>query len=64
MLKQYKRFGKKVFLVTNSLWDYTHPVMNYLEGKKTGSAKDLQWTEYFDLIIVGANKPSFMLDEK
>ena len=32
MLKEFRRAGKKVFLVTNSLWDYTQVVMNYLEG--------------------------------
>jgi hypothetical protein len=25
-----KRSGRKLFLATNSLWDYTHVVMNYL----------------------------------
>ena len=63
MLEGFKRSGKKVFLVTNSLWDYTHVVMNYLEGRKAGAQKDLEWTKYFDVIITGACKPSFLVDE-
>jgi hypothetical protein len=63
MLEQFRRFNKKVFLLTNSLWDYTQVVMNYLEGKKEGDQKDLKWVDYFDLIIVGGNKPAFMLDD-
>lgn len=30
MLNMYKAAGKKLFLATNSLWDYTHVVMNFL----------------------------------
>ena len=39
-------------------------VMNYLEGKKAGTGKDLKWAEYFDVIIVGGNKPAFLEDER
>merc|ERR1711916_67331 len=63
MLKEFRRAGKKVFLVTNSLWDYTQVVMNYLEGRKTGDSKDLDWMDYFDVIITGACKPAFLKDE-
>jgi hypothetical protein len=30
MLRQYRASGRKTFLVTNSLWDYTNVVMNFL----------------------------------
>jgi hypothetical protein len=30
MLQMYKASGRKLFLATNSLWDYTKVVMNYL----------------------------------
>jgi hypothetical protein len=63
MFDQFRNYNKKVFLLTNSYWEYTHVVMNYLEGKKTGNKKDFQWMEHFDMIIVGGNKPAFMLDE-
>lgn len=63
MLEQFKKSGKKVFLVTNSLWDYTQVVMNYLQGRKTGDTKNLEWMDYFDVIITGACKPAFLKDE-
>jgi 5' nucleotidase family len=44
--------------------DYTQVVMNYLEGKKSGEEKDMEWAKYFDVIIVGGNKPSFLEDER
>lgn len=63
MLGEFKRAGKKVFLVTNSLWDYTQVVMNYLEGQNTGNKKNLKWMDYFDVVITGACKPAFLKDE-
>jgi HAD superfamily 5'-nucleotidase-like hydrolase len=63
MLSRYRSSGFKVFLLTNSLYDYTQVVMNYLEGRKAGDAKDDAWMDYFDVIIVGGNKPSFLTDE-
>lgn len=67
MLEEFRRLGRKVFLLTNSLWEYTQVVMNYLEGgsaKSTPPSRDLKWQDYFDLIIVGGNKPAFLLDER
>ena len=64
MLKAFRQSGKKVFLVTNSLWDYTQVVMSYLEGRKVGEQKDLKWLEYFDVAIVGGNKPAFLTDDR
>jgi 5'-nucleotidase len=60
MLEALRKRGRKLFLVTNSLWNYTHAIMNYLEGKKTAEVdRDLKWTDYFDVIIVGSKKPAF-----
>ena len=53
MLDSFKKAGRKVFLLTNSLWEYTQVVMNYLEGRKVDDKKDFNWMNYFDLIIVG-----------
>lgn len=64
MLDGFRAAGRKVFLLTNSLWDYTQVVMSYLEGRKTGANKDLKWTESFDVIIVGGNKPAFLTDDR
>ena len=65
MLQEFKRAGKKTFLLTNSLWEYTMVVMNYLEGRKAGSAASgLKWADYFDVVIVGGNKPAFLVDDR
>jgi HAD superfamily 5'-nucleotidase-like hydrolase len=50
--------GKKLFIVTNSLWDYAQVVMNYLyTGEKGPLTYD--WLKDFDLVITGAQKPDF-----
>jgi HAD superfamily 5'-nucleotidase-like hydrolase len=64
MLDSFRKAGRKTFLLTNSLWDYSMVVMNYLEARKTGKQKDLAWTNYFDVIIVGGNKPAFLVDDR
>ena len=35
-----------------------------MEGRKDANNRDLKWAESFDFVIVGGNKPSFLLDEK
>ncbi len=64
LLDMLRRSGRKVFLVTNSLWDYTHVVMNYLCEGKVGAAKSLDWTKRFDVIITGSAKPKFFENER
>lgn len=64
MLRSFREAGKKTFLLTNSLWDYTVVVMNYLEGRKSGAKVDLKWANFFDIVIVGGNKPAFLVDER
>jgi len=49
--------GKKVFLLTNSGYKYTHEIMSYLFTLP--SCKERSWTSYFDFIIVDARKPLF-----
>ncbi|XP_024541638.1 5'-nucleotidase domain-containing protein 4 isoform X2 [Selaginella moellendorffii] len=56
MLKMLRESGRLTFLVTNSLWDYTHVVMNFL------FSADKNWLDYFDLVITGSAKPSFFMD--
>jgi hypothetical protein len=45
MLESYRLAGRKVFLATNSLWDYTHVVMNYLISGHIGADKTEDWLE-------------------
>ncbi|XP_073064110.1 uncharacterized protein [Primulina eburnea] len=66
MLKMLRESGRATFLVTNSLWDYTNIVMNFLCGPGAlddGSASSFDWLQYFDVVITGSAKPSFFHDE-
>jgi hypothetical protein len=52
MLKSYRDSGVKVFLLTNSYWEYTSVAMNYLyHGGKVEDDLKLknEWLELFDL---------------
>lgn len=52
MMKRYRDAGVKVFLLTNSLWDYTSEAMNYLYHEKhvdEETKKKNEWLDLFDL---------------
>jgi 5'-nucleotidase len=49
--------GKKLFLLTNSDWNFTNAVMSYVLD---GLHEDFpRWQDYFEHIIVSAGKPNF-----
>ena len=54
LLEMLRSSGRKLFLATNSLWDYTHVIMNYLISNRVGTDRNEDWLEYFDVIITGA----------
>jgi len=56
-LHKLRSGGKKLFLLTNSLWDYTDVVMSYLLDGVV--AEYPFWRNYFDLVVTGASKPAF-----
>ena len=65
MLQQFRADGVKLFLLTNSLWEYTSTAMNYLyHGKRVSEEeqKKNEWLNLFDIVIVGSCKPAYMLD--
>ena len=64
MLRALRASGKKVFLLTNSLWDFTNVVMNFLVNEKVGEDKDVEWTRLFDTVITGSCKPGFFENER
>jgi 5'-nucleotidase len=47
--------GKLLFLLTNSDWGYTSPVMEYLFS----DSENDRWRDYFHYVIVGSGKPGF-----
>ncbi len=56
-LHKFRSSGKKLFLLTNSLFDYTNVVMAYLlDGERKAYPS---WRNYFDIVIVGGAKPAF-----
>jgi HAD superfamily 5'-nucleotidase-like hydrolase len=59
-LHKLRSSGKKLFLLTNSLFDYTDAVMSHvLDGRLPEYPS---WRNYFDVIVVGAQKPRFFSD--
>src|SRR5207248_4672538 len=59
-LHKFRSSGKKLFLLTNSLYDYTAVVMSYLlDGERKAYPS---WRNYFDIVIVGGAKPAFFND--
>ena len=64
VLDMMRQSGKKVFLATNSLFDYTHVVMNWLIEGKVGKDKDDGWLSYFDVVVTGCGKPRFFTERK
>ncbi|KAB2023326.1 hypothetical protein ES319_D06G010100v1 [Gossypium barbadense] len=66
MFKMLRASGRSTFLVTNSLWDYTNIVMNFLCASHTldGSLScNFDWLQYFDVVVTGSAKPGFFHEE-
>ncbi|CAK8568993.1 unnamed protein product [Lathyrus sativus] len=64
MLEMLRESGRATFLVTNSLWDYTNTVMNFLCGSRmVDGSNNFEWLQYFDVVITGSAKPGFFHEE-
>lgn len=56
-LHHFRAPGRRLFLLTNSLYDYTRTVMQHLlDGRLPGYPS---WRDYFDFVITGGAKPGF-----
>jgi HAD superfamily 5'-nucleotidase-like hydrolase len=60
-LHKFRSSGKKLFLLTNSAWDYTDAVMAHLIGDALPAYPN--WRSYFDIVIVAGLKPAFFADK-
>ena len=61
-LHRLRSGGKKLFLLTNSLWDYTEAVMSFvLDGVLPEYPS---WRNYFDVVVTGAAKPAFFSERR
>ena len=49
--------GRRLFLLTNSDWDYAEAISSYLLDDLLPGLDN--WQELFDLVVVGAGKPEF-----
>ena len=56
-LDHLKKHGYRLFLLTNSEASYTSLIMDRLLSRTSTAHR--QWSEFFDLIVVRAGKPSF-----
>jgi 5'-nucleotidase len=61
-LHKLRSGGKRLFVLTNSLWDYTDAVMSYLLDGVL--AEYPSWRNYFDVVITGAAKPAFFSESR
>ena len=59
-LHKLRSGGKKLFLLTNSLWDYTDVVMSFLLDGVVSEYPS--WRNYFDVVVTGASKPAFFTE--
>ncbi len=61
-LHKLRSGGKKLFLLTNSLWDYTDAVMRFVLDEMLPEYPS--WRNYFDVIVTGAAKPAFFSEPR
>jgi HAD superfamily 5'-nucleotidase-like hydrolase len=61
-LHKLRSGGKKLFVLTNSAWDYTNAVMSYLLDGVV--AEYPSWRNYFDIVITSAGKPGFFTEHR
>jgi hypothetical protein len=61
-LHRLRSSGKKLFVLTNSLYDYTDAVMGFLLDGLLPEYPT--WRNYFDLVITGASKPAFFSEHR
>jgi HAD superfamily 5'-nucleotidase-like hydrolase len=59
-LHKFRSSGKRLFLLTNSAWDYTDAVMTHLLGATLPAYPT--WRGYFDIVIVAGQKPAFFTE--
>ena len=61
-LHKMRSSGKKLFLLTNSAFDYTNALMSYLLDGALDAYPG--WRNYFDVVIVSSQKPGFFTDKR
>ncbi len=57
MLEEFRRSGKRLFLLTNSDWPYTDALLRHILER--GKGAPAHWSDLFHVVIVEARKPAF-----
>lgn len=60
-LEKFKRHGKKLWVITNSDFDYTKLLLDYAINPFLKEHKS--WQDLFNLVVTAANKPKFFTDK-
>lgn len=60
-LERFKKHGKKLWVITNSDYEYSKILLDYAINPHLEDHKD--WSELFNLVITLANKPKFFTDK-
>jgi HAD superfamily 5'-nucleotidase-like hydrolase len=60
-LHKLRSGGKRLFLLTNSQWDYTDAVMRHLLDQMLPEYPS--WRNYFDVVVAASAKPGFFSGE-
>ena len=56
-LRDQREAGKRLFIITNSEWEYTDQIMHYSFDPHLPSGST--WRDLFDAVVVSADKPGF-----
>jgi HAD superfamily 5'-nucleotidase-like hydrolase len=59
-LHKFRSSGRRLFVLTNSAWDYTDAVMSHLLGAAVPAYPN--WRSYFDIVICAGSKPAFFTE--
>lgn len=59
LLVRLRENGAKVFLLTNSDYNYTNKIMKYILEPLEKTENSREWMTYFDYIVIDAKKPLF-----
>lgn len=60
-LERFKKHGKKLWVITNSDYEYSKILLDYAINPHLKNHKS--WSELFNLVITLANKPKFFTDK-
>jgi HAD superfamily 5'-nucleotidase-like hydrolase len=60
-LERFKKHGKKLWVITNSDYEYTKLLLDYAVNPFLKESRD--WMELFNIVVTAASKPKFFTDK-